>query len=67
MDDVQDRALATATGTIVFIDFSTEKVWLGQIGQPGNLVLGQLFHGLAVQRTKAVALDTTLRWAQSQS
>lgn len=61
MTSMQDQALSAATGTIVYIDFRSEKLWLAQIGQPGRLVLGQLFHGLAVQRTKAITLDTTLR------
>lgn len=57
----QDRATSSATGTILFIDFKAEKLWAAQIGKPGQLVLGQLFHGLAAQRTRAVMLDNALR------
>ena len=57
----QDRATSSATGTILYIDFKAEKLWAAQVGKPGQLVLGQLFHGLAVQRTRDVMLDSVLR------
>lgn len=57
----QDRACSAASGVIVYLDFKAEKVWAGQVGTTRQLVLGQLFHGLAVQRTAAVVLNDASR------
>ena len=57
----QDRACSAANGVIVYLDFKAEKVWAGQVGTTRQLVIGQLFHGLAVQRTAAVVLDDASR------
>ena len=57
----QDRACSAASGVIVYLDFKAEKVWAGQVGTTRQLVIGQLFHGLAVQRTAAVVLNDASR------
>ncbi|DBA87178.1 TPA: hypothetical protein ACH3X2_005182 [Trebouxia sp. C0005] len=56
-----DRACSAASGVIVYLDFKAEKVWAGQVGATRQLVIGQLFHGLAVQRTAAVVLKDASR------
>ena len=58
----QDRACSAASGVIVYLDFKAEKVWAGQVGTTRQLVIGQLFHGLAVQRTAAVVLNDASRY-----
>ena len=58
----QDRAVSAARGVIVYLDFKAEKIWAGQIGTTRQLVIGQLFHGLAVQRTDALVLDNASRY-----
>lgn len=65
----QDRACSAASGVVMYLDFKAEKVWACQVGTTRQLVIGQLFHGLAVQRTAAVVLNdasrcttTTLRY-----
>lgn len=55
---LQDRAASAASGVIVYLDFKAEKLWGGQVGQSRQLIIGQLFHGLAAQRTDALVLDT---------
>ena len=45
----------------MYLDFKAEKVWAGQVGTTRQLVIGQLFHGLAVQRTAAVVLNDASR------
>jgi len=57
----QDRACSAASGVIVYLDFKAAKVWAGQVGTTRQLVIGQLFHGLAVQRTAAVVLNDASR------
>lgn len=59
----QDRAVSAASGVIVYLDFKAEKIWAGQIGTTRQLVIGQLFHGLAVQRTEALVLDNNSRYS----
>lgn len=56
-----DRAVAAAGGVIAFLDFKTEMVWIGSIGPHRQLVIGQLFHGLAAQRTDALVLNNASR------
>ena len=55
---LQDRAASAASGVIVYLDFKAEKLWGGQVGHSRQLIIGQLFHGLAAQRTNALVLDT---------
>lgn len=58
---LQDRAASAACGAIVYLDFKAEKLWGAQVGDSGQLVIGQLFHGLAAQRTDALVLGTASR------
>ena len=53
---MQERAVSAAAGVVLYLDFKTEKLWVAQVGQLGQPVIGQLFHGLAVQRTQALVL-----------
>lgn len=59
---MQDRAVSAASGLLVYLDFKAEKIWGAQVGKPRQLVIGQLFHGLAVQRTHALVLDSASRY-----